>query len=65
MKITRTVVRQETIEVPKGYRVCNHCKGHGRLTAYDRGVRSAMYSPSLDAPEVCYACGGPGYVPDE
>jgi DnaJ-class molecular chaperone len=63
-KITRNVVRTETIEVPEGHKVCDYCDGKGMTSEYDRGARSLAHSPRMASKEECFACHGRGFVED-
>lgn len=60
--IRRHVDNYVEVEIPEGHRACPSCKGAGKLSKYDQGVRSLVHSPELAALRTCVRCGGQGYV---
>lgn len=59
-KITRRIIRYETIEVPEGKKPCRICHGQSMQSKYDDGWQSVHHDLSLAAPRLCYWCKGTG-----
>ncbi len=63
--IHRVVENYAEVIVPEGQTTCPRCKGKGKMSKYDEGVRSLVHEPGLAALRTCWRCDGYGFVPEE